>query len=288
MNPMFAVFGLGFGEIALAVVVVVVLIGLLNFRALKRLFNAGSVQVGKVGRWASNKDPLAVYQERIDEGTEKIGAAKGFLGQAGGEVRAAKRDVADRTSEVTKLNNRIDVAEKAGDPNNTLEGYALELADAEERLGHAPEGTTLKPDGTFDGKPVNPSDNGAGAIGRLYRAMVRFDNFSAAVLEGQTQVEEARKEARELGMELEQSQREKEMNAFASSFNPDGFMGGDDNGLKAAREKLKQQIDDNRGATDADAALNVNATNRAKDRDLDRKARAEAILAARRAKKPTA
>lgn len=287
MNPMFAVFGLGFGEIAVGVLVVLGLVALLNFRALKRLWGAGSVQVGKVGRWASSKDPLAVYQERIDEGTEKIGKAKGFLGQAGGEVRSARRAVTEATQEVTRLNSRIDTAEAAGDPNHTVESYALQLADAEEKLGHAPEGTTLKPDGTFEGQAVNPSDQGAGAIGRLYRAVVRFDGFSASVLEGQTQVEEARKEARELGMELEQSQREKEMNQFANSFNPNGFM-GDEGGLKDARDKLKQQIDDNRGSGDADAALNVSRTNEAKDRELDRKARAAEILAARKAKKPTA
>jgi hypothetical protein len=284
MTPLFA---FGFFEIGIGALIVVGLIAVFNFRALKRLFSAGSVQVGKIGRWASEKDPLAVYQERIDEGTEKIAKGRQFLGQAGGEVRSAKRSVTELQTEAVRLNNRIDTAEKAGDPNHTLEGYALELADVEEKLGHGPQGGW-----NFDGKECkfvqtqesqwSTEDQGTGALGRLFRAQLRFDNFSAQILQGQEQIETARKEARDLGMELQQSQHEKEMNEFANSFDPSSF--GSDDTLKAARDKLKQQIDDNRGSGDANAALNVKASSRAKDAQLERSARAQEILARR--KKP--
>ena len=129
---------------------------------------AASVQAGKVGRWASEKDPLAVFQERIDEGTEKIAKGRQFLGQAGGEVRSAKRAVVELLTEEVRLNSRIDTAEKAGDPNHTLEGYALELADVEEKLGHSPDGWELDKEVKFvkgAGAADNPQDTGAGAAG---------------------------------------------------------------------------------------------------------------------------
>lgn len=251
-----ALFAVGFFEIGLGVLVVLALVALFNFRALKRLFGAASVQVGKVGRWAKSQDPLAVYQERIDEGTEKIAKGRQFLASAAGEVRGSTRKVQELEQEVAQLNHRIDLAEAAGDPNNTMEGYALDLADAEDRLTKA--------------------------RAKLERDTARFNSFSTAINEGKEQVEQARKEARELGMQLEQSQREKEMNEFAASFSPNNVFG--DNSLAEAREALQRQIDENQGAGDADAALNQKAAREAADRQLDRKAKAQAILAARKSK----
>ena len=252
-----ALFAFGLWEFGGVVLVLVAVLAVLNFRSLKRLWGAASVQAGKVGRWAKSQDPLAVYQERIDEGTEKIAKGRQFLASAAGEVRTSTRKVQELEQEVAQLNNRIDTAERNGDPNNTMEGYALDLADADERL--------------------------AKARAKLERDTARFNSFSAAINEGKEQVEQARKEARELGMQLEQSQREKEMNEFAASFSPNNVFG--DNSLAEARDALQRQIDENQGAGDADAALNQRAAREAKDRELDRKAKAQAILARRAAAK---
>ncbi len=249
----FAVFGFGVIESALVGGGFLLVLAVLNRRSIGNIFTGASAQAGKLGRWAKNVDPLAVYQEEVDRGTEKIAQGRQFLAKAAGEVRSSTRRVHDLETEVAQLNYKIDTAQSAGDPNKTVEGYALDLGDADTKL--AKEQAKLKHD------------------------TERFNNFSAQVLEGQNQVEEARKKSRELGLELEQSSREKEMNEFARGFDPNGFVGG--NKLKEAEEALQRQIDENRGSADADNALNQRVVRENADKQLDRAARAKAILARR-------
>lgn len=251
---LFAVTGVEIG-LVLAVVGGVLLV---FTTAGRRILSAVGVQWGKAGRWAKKQDPLAVYQQRVDEGTEKIAKARASLGQFAGEVRSSTRAAQDAQAEVTRLTNRIETAMAAGDPNKTAEGYALQLADAEKKLAKANE--------------------------KLGRDTDRFNNASSSIEEGKRQVEQARQECRELGMELEHSKREREMNEFAAGFDPNSFMG--DNSLADAREQLQKQIDENRGMGDADAALNKQRAAEAKDRELERQARAADVL--KRFQKPQA
>jgi hypothetical protein len=94
------------GTVALVVVGVLVLLALLNWRSFKRLWGAASVQAGKVGRWASEQDPLAVYKETIDNGVDNISKAKSLEGAAG-LVRTVQRQVDDGEKEVKRLDSRI-------------------------------------------------------------------------------------------------------------------------------------------------------------------------------------
>lgn len=236
----------------LLLVVGLVLVGacLVNFTAVKRMFAYFAGQLSNLGRWFKDRDPLTVMKNRSESGTQMIANARLNLGKAGGEVRSSNRAVAAAQEEVDRLNNRIQTAKDAGDPNNTLTGYALQLADAEDKLQKAKD--------------------------KLSRDQARFDNFSTQVEEGRRLVEEARKEARELGLELEQSEQEKEMNEFANQFDPTSFAA--DDSYNEAREAVKRKIDQNRGMADADAAINKQRANEAKDRDLERQAKAKEIL----------
>lgn len=223
-------------------------------RAIGRFVTAISAQFGNMGRWAKNVDPLAVYKDAIDAGEESMARAKTFLATIAGDKRNAESEVENAIREVARLNNKLDLAQNAGDPNNTVEGYALDLADAETRQENAKA--------------------------ELARVQGRFDEYTLQFNTAKAQIEQARKEAKELGTELQRSEREKEMDAFAQSFNAGA--GLDD--LSQARDALKRKINENRGSVDANKALNQQAVREAKDADLERKAKAQEILA-RRAKK---
>jgi hypothetical protein len=257
---MFAVFGLGFGELLFGALIVIAIIALLNRRALGNIWTGLSAQVGKAGRWAKNKDPLAVFQEEVDRGTEKIAQGRQFLGKAGGEVRSSTRAVQEAEEEVQRLNARIDTAEAAGDPNKTADGYYEQLDTAKTALTVAQS--------------------------KLLRDKLRFEQFSAQVVQGQKDVEGARRKARDLGLQLEQSEREKEMNEFARSFDPHSFTVN--NKLREAEDALKHQIDENRGTSDADEALSGQRAAELKDEDLARKARIEKLKQERQAEKAAA
>lgn len=215
-----------------------------------------SAQVNKFGKWFKNTDPLAVFQQEVDAGTQKISKAKQFLGSAASEVRSSTRLVHEAEEEITRLNNRIDAVEKANDPNNTADGYYEQLDNANTRLKNAQE--------------------------KLSRDKTRFDTFSAQVVQGQRDVVSAREKARELGLQLVQSQREKEMNEFAHSFDPHSFVGN--NKLTEAEDALKRQIDENRGASDADSALLGQRNSELKDADLERQARIQKLKEERKNK----
>lgn len=158
------------------VVVAALALAVLNFRSLKRLFRAGSAQAGKIGRWAENADPLAVYRERVDDGVENIGKAKQALENCQVLVRSVRRQVEDGEKEKARLENRIKTALANGDPNNTAKEYALQLERVERELATNKE--------------------------QLAKHEETYQNFSKIVEQNQRKVQEARREAESLGLEL--------------------------------------------------------------------------------------
>ena len=83
---------------------------------------------------------------------------------------------------------------------------------------------------------------------QLARHMEIYDNFARQVELGQARVVEARMKAARLGLELEQSKREKEMAEFANEFSFDhrGFHSE----LAHAEELINRKIDANRAVSE--------------------------------------
>lgn len=238
------------GTVALVVVGVLFLLALLNWRSFKRLWGAASVQAGKVGRWASEQDPLAVYKETIDNGVDNISKAKKSLEGAAGLVRTVQRQVDDGEKEVKRLDSRIQAAVNAGDPNNTAAGYAAQLAREEEQLASNKE--------------------------QLAKHKENYENFKKVILNEQTKIEKARQEARALGQELEQSEREKEFVQYANEVSSAKF---DNSKLAEAKEAVRQKIDANRAAGDVARDMGRAAAAEAADDELERQAAAADVLA---------
>ena len=113
---------------------------------------------------------------------------------------------------------------------------------------------------------------------QLGRSEEMYKNFVKQVETNQTKVSDARREARDLGLELEQSEREKELTTFARDFAKTNSvdLGG---GLAEAREAVRQRIDQNRAAGDVALDLSRQGVAEASDDELERNQRADDILA---------
>jgi phage shock protein A len=230
--------------------VALLILAVLNRRAFTRLFSAASAQVGKVGRAAQEADPLAMYQEAVDDGVENIQRAKRGLEQSKSLVRSVERQVDQGRKEKARLEHRIQTVLDQGDPNGTVNDYALQLAEVEQNL----------------------ATNEA----QLKTHTESYNNFCSQVELGQKKVADARRKAATLGMQLQQSQREKEMADFASTFSPTGF--DSDGTLARAEALINQKIDTNRAAGDVANDLSRQGLAEAADEKLERDAAAASIL----------
>lgn len=249
---------LTFTNILIVIGIGLVILAVLNRRSFKRLFSAASAQAGKVGRAAQEADPLAMYQEAVDDGVENIQRAKKGLEQSKALVRSVERQVNEGKKNQTRLTNRIQAAMDAGDPNDTCTEYALQLAEVEAGL--------------------------ATNTAQLKQHSESYNNFCKQVEMGQKKVAEARRKSQQLGIQLEQSKREKEMAQFAGEFSPGGF--DEDGSLARAEQLINQKIDGNRAAGDVANDLSRQGLAEAADDELERQAAAADVLA--RFKKPAA
>jgi phage shock protein A len=229
-------------------VVLVVLIAA-NTRAAKRWWEALSAQIGRSGRAALKADPMAVYQNKIDQALDNMNKVRSGLEASAGEVRSTQRRLAELQAEKSRLENRIRAVLANGDPNNSAAGYATQLARVEENL-----------------EPAEGSYNSA---------KNRYETFANKAKAYQDEIDDARREAKHLGYRLQQSQREREMAQFSSSL-MDGMSLGS---LAEARQAVESQIDENQGAVDANSSLNSAHFAEQSDLELERKAKADEILA---------
>jgi hypothetical protein len=111
---------------------------------------------------------------------------------------------------------------------------------------------------------------------QLQRHKETYENFAQQVEVGQGRVLAARQKAAVLGLELEQSKREKEMARFARNFtfNPQGL----DTDLARAEELIYQKIDANRAVGQVAEDLIKPIVAESVDEERERKAAASKIL----------
>jgi phage shock protein A len=220
-------------------------------KTLGRFFNAGRAQVGRAGRAVEEADPLAMYQQLVDDGVTEIQTAKTGLEGSKTLVNSVQRQVDAGEKEVTRLTSRIKAAVEAGDPNKTAADNALALAEAEKQL----------------------AENKA----QLATHKTSYTGFAKMVESSQKKVLEARKRAQVLGVKLQQSEREKELSKFANNFTFDPNRLND--GLSRAEELINQKIDANRAGAEVALDMNKQAIADAADDELERQAAAAEILA---------
>ena len=185
--------------ILITLILLAILLAIVNIPALIRTGGAGSAQTGRIGRRLEEADPLALLNQAVDDGVASIQNAKKGLENYRTLILSVQRQVENGEKEKARLEARIREALDAGDPKHTAHEFAMMLADVEQNIVANRE--------------------------QLQRHKETYENFAKQVEVGQSHVLAARKKAELLGLELEQSKREKEMARFAHefSFNPHGL-----------------------------------------------------------------
>jgi phage shock protein A len=236
--------------IFLTLILLVVLLAIVNVPSLIKMLEAGSAQANKLGHTPGEADPLALLHQAVDDGVASIQNAKKGLENYRALISSVQRQVENGEKEKARLESRIQEAIDAGDPNNTAGEYAMMLADVEQNIA------------------VNRE--------QLQRHKDTYEGFAMQVEVGQSRVLAARQKAELLGLELEQSKREKEMARFAQdfSFNPKGL----DTDLSRAEELIYQKIDANRAIGHVAEDLTKPIVAESVDEDVERKAAASKIL----------
>jgi phage shock protein A len=236
--------------ILITLVLLAVLLAIVNVPSLIKALRAGSAQTNKVGHRLEEADPLALLNQAVNDGVASIQNAKKGLENYRALILSVQRQVENGEKEKARLEARIREAIEAGDPNRTAQEYAMMLADVEQNIAANQE--------------------------QLQRHKETYENFAQQVEVGQGRVLAARQKAAVLGLELEQSKREKEMARFARNFtfNPQGL----DTDLARAEELIYQKIDANRAVGQVAEDLIKPIVAESVDEERERKAAASKIL----------
>jgi phage shock protein A len=231
----------------LIALVVLVLLAL-NYRAVMNMFGVGRAQLGKLGRAVGEIDPLATYQQGIDDAAESVRKAKAGMTRAVALIASVERQVNSGRQEKARLEARIRRAVADGDTAKSQE-YALQLGDCETHLKTNEE--------------------------QLEHHKDAYDEFVAEVKRQQEKVATYEREAHGLGIQLEMSRANKEFNEFRQSFSVNT---GSLNGLAAQREAVLRQIDANNAYSKVEKDVGGGSRYEEEDADIDRKIKAEEIL----------
>lgn len=242
-------FFLGFWQILAIVGVIALGIAVINRRAFSRLWESGSAQVGKAGRAAWNKDPVAIYQERIDKSADDIKEATAGLEQFSGMLETKKRQKADGEKEVADLDARIKIALKSGNRDRAAT-LVTQLNREKDHLA-----TNVKLLGQYDSN---------------YQSNVRKIKLARET------IADAKDKAKRLGAELQMSEAEKQISDLQSKFQ---LNGANLDGLGEVEEAIQAKIDANRGAAIARADVGADGSAELEEREKIRQEQTESTLA---------
>ena len=79
--------------IVVALIVLVVVLTIINFGAMVKIFGAGRAQVGKLGRLAEEADPLALLNQAVEDGVNSIQTSKKGLENYRALILSVQRQV---------------------------------------------------------------------------------------------------------------------------------------------------------------------------------------------------
>ena len=237
------------GTFLIVTCVIVVVAAVFVPKVLKSFGLLGQAELGKAGRWAANADPQAQLDLVIDKGLDDIAKAKTDLEAEKELVISCQRRVDQNTAEETRLTTRIKTALTSGDPNGTSKEYALSLAHVREQLASNTE--------------------------QLAKHKANYEAYAKKVEMGQRQVLDAKQKAKEMGVELKESEREAKLSRFAEDFSVGGVTGQ----MGDAMSKMQERIDANKAKIAVSNDMNKESLAEAKDDELEQQAKADAILA---------
>lgn len=219
----------------------------------RRFFKAlglwGGAQADKGAEAVLNADPLGVLKTQIANAAENGKQANTVVEAAAKQLVSLENQIADDLKEQQRLTTRIESVLAKGDPNKNAPKYAADLARVEEHLKVNQEQKAL--------------------------AQQQYDDNLKLVERFEREIQEARKDAADLGLQLQQSEAEKNLHQMSAALK-DKLSVGD---LAAARQRVKDQINSNRGSAKAARDLNRVGLAEEEDEELERSAAADAVLA---------
>lgn len=238
------------GTLIVAVLGAFTLFALVNMRAFKRLLSSGQAQLGKVGRWAEGKDPLAMYQEKIDEAVDHLRHLKDGLVRVKGLIASVERQVKDGDRDVARLDARIKMA--LNDGNETR---ATDLVTQMQ---------TVNKNLTENKKQLaQHNDSYAGLLKQVQSAQER--------------VLQAKRDAEQLGAQLDISKGQAEVADILGKFQPLG-KGSPLEDLSKYRAEVENRIDQNRARGQVASELDTSRLAEEAEDDKVKKLEAKAML----------
>lgn len=195
-----------------------------------------------------NTDPLGQYKSQIADAIENGRHAQKVVETAAQQLVSLNNQIAEDLKEQTRLTNRIRAVVAQGDPNKTAEQYALSLERTESNLA------------------TNQAQQAV--------AQATYNDNLNLVERYERDVSAARKDAEQMGFQLEQSLAEKNLVQMSLSLKNTMNLGD----LAESRRRVQSQIDANKGASKAATDLSRAGIAEEADDDLERKERAAAIL----------
>lgn len=240
-------------SVVIVVGVVLVLLGIFS-PPVRRFFGAAGDLAGAKADRAAEKlaqtDPVGVLKSKIADAVEQGRNNQKVVELAGQQLVSLQGQIENDVKEKTRLENRIKGVLAGGDPNKTAQKYATDLARVEEAL--------------------------ATNQGQLASAQEQYDTALKLVERYEREIADTRKDADRLGLQLQQSESEKQLYQMTAALKDQCNVGGE---LAEARRRVKEAVDANKGAAMAARDLSRQTLAEEADDDLERKAAADAVLA---------
>jgi phage shock protein A len=218
---------------------------ILNKGALANVANFVRSQFGKLGRFLKEADPMSAYQQRIDDSVEQLKTAKANLAKAQGDLNKVERKRAGFANEVSLLTERIKTA-LASNNEKSAERWAGELVTAESNL--------------------------ASTATQLENNQATFERFVDLVKAHQDNILEAKREAQQLGIQLNLSEVNKEFAKLEDKFNFNNPLSD----LSESREAVLSRIDENNAHSTVNELLD---DGRSDEVALDKQGKVNNVLA---------
>ena len=210
---------------------IIVILAIFQRKTLGRIANAASAQVGKVGRLLWGFDPVAVYQQQVDNAAEEIKDATTGLEQYRGLVARLQRQVANGEKEVARLDARIKVYLNQNDEGSAT-NYAIQLKKNQGEL----------------------EENKA----QLAQYQSAYENNLKKIRFANQKIADARDKAQKLSADLKLSKAEAETAKLAQKFNCKNVSL---EGVAEVEDEIQRQIDTNRAKAQVISDLSEDGLN---------------------------
>lgn len=218
-------------------------------RFFKALGAYGGAKADEASEAVLGADALGVYNTMINNAVENGKNANSVIETAGKQLVSLNNQIADDLKEQTRLTRRIQACVDKGDPNKTAAGYAADLARVEEHLKTNQEQKII--------------------------AQQQYDDNLKLVERYEREINQARKDAQEMGLQLAQSKAEKDLYQMTAALKDKLNLGE----LSQARRRVQDQINANKGSTMAARDLSRQGLAEESDEELERQEAAAAVLA---------